>query len=194
MENTDVACIGAITVYGASSNCISSRYTEAARSLGREIARTGRALVCGGGATGVMGAAIEGALEAGGSAIGVIPDFMVKRGWQNPRLTRVIVTDGMHSRKRTMAALASAVVACPGGIGTLDELAEIITWRELGLWTGNIVILNTDGYYDPLFDMLEKAGRENFLRSSGRMQLWSVASSPSEAVDLALRPVNRSES
>ncbi|MDE7125567.1 MAG: LOG family protein, partial [Muribaculaceae bacterium] len=92
----------------------------------------------------------------------------------------------------TMARLASAVVACPGGIGTFEELMEIITWRDLGLWNGNIVILNTDGYYDPLLHMLAKAAEENFMRSAGP-ELWSVAHTPEEAVRLALRPTEESK-
>lgn len=187
MNTPDNGCIGAITVYGASSRSISDRYLQAARALGREIAGAGRPLVCGGGATGVMGAAIDGALAAGGRAIGVIPDFMVERQWHNPALTELIVTEGMHPRKREMATLASAVIACAGGIGTFEELMEMLTWRDLGLWHGNIVILNTDGYYDPLLEMLNKATREHFMRSSGEA-LWYVASTPQQAVEMALRP------
>lgn len=188
MEQKETGCTGGITVYGASSDRIDSCYTDAARTLGRLIAEAGRPLVCGGGRKGIMGAAIEGAIAAGGEAVGVIPQFMVDRSWHNPALSRMIVTDGMHPRKRTMAQLSVAAIACPGGIGTFEELTEIITWRELGLWHGNIVILNTRDYYGPLLEMLDKASRLNFMRSPAGT-LWSVASTPEEAVRLALRPL-----
>ncbi len=187
MKQDEVTCIGGITVYGASSDRIDSIYTDAARALGQEIARAGPPLVCGGGRYGIMGAATEGVLAAGGEAIGVIPGFMVERGWENPALSKMIVTDGMHSRKKTMATLSIAAIACPGGIGTFEELTEIITWRELGLWSGNIVILDTDGYYTPLLEMLGKAASLGFMRS-GHQALWSVAHTPEEAVKMALMP------
>lgn len=183
----DSRCLNAITVYGASSRRISSVYTDAAFALGVEIARAGRPLVCGGGQTGVMGAAIDGALSAGGEAIGVLPQFMVDRGWDHPGLHRMIAMPDMHQRKQTMAALASAVIACPGGVGTFEELMEIITWRKLGLWSGNIVILNIDGYYDPILKMFELAIEQQFMHSDDS-SLWAVAYNPVQAVTLACLP------
>lgn len=180
-------CINAITVYGASSRRINPAYLDAARELGRQIARAGRTLVCGGGQTGVMGAAIDGAIECGGTAVGVLPRFMVERGWEHPALSKMIVAEDMHSRKLTMASLASAAVACPGGVGTFEELMEIITWRKLGLWSGNVVILNTGGYYAPLLDMLDKAIREDFMHPDD-IHLWHVAATPAEALRLATLP------
>ena len=183
-------CLNAITVYGASSQRIATIFTDAAFALGAEIARAGRPLVCGGGRTGVMGAAIDGALSAGGEAIGVLPRFMVDRGWNHPGLTRLIAMPDMHRRKQTMATLASGVIACPGGVGTFEELMEIITWRKLGLWSGNIVILNVDRYYDPIIAMLSSAIRLDFMKEEDS-SLWAIASTPAEAVRLACAPFEK---
>lgn len=171
----------AVCVYGASSEKIAEAYKEAAYRCGAAIARSGHPLVCGGGRQGLMRCAIEGALSEGGTAIGVLPQFMVERSWQHPALTRMIATEGMHERKRTMAELSMGVVACPGGCGTLEELLEIITWRQLNLWSGPIVILNVDGYYDPLVEMLQRTIDQGFRRSD-REALWSVATDAEEAV------------
>ena len=176
----------AICVYGASSSKIDDVYKTAAHSLGTLIGTSGHPLVSGGGRGGLMAEAIEGALEAGGEAIGVLPGFMVERQWQHPHLTRMVVTDSMHSRKHTMASLSQAAIAMPGGVGTLEELMEIITWRQLSLFKGNVVILNTEGYYDPLLQMLAGAAHKGFMRpASGR--LFSVASTPEQALEQALK-------
>lgn len=173
----------AICVYGASNDDIAACYKDAARELGRLVALSGSTLVSGGGRGGLMAAAIEGAVEAGGVAVGVLPGFMVERGWQHPSLSRMITTPDMHSRKRTMADLAGGIVAMPGGVGTLEELMEIITWRQLGLFAGRVVILNTGGYYNPLLEMLDQCTRLGFMRP-GSDSLWHVASTPSEAIKL----------
>lgn len=173
----------AICVYGASNDDIAVCYKDAARELGRLVAESGRILVSGGGRGGLMAAAIEGAVAAGGFTVGVLPGFMVERGWQHPSLSRMITTPDMHSRKRTMADLACGVVAMPGGVGTLEELMEIITWRQLGLFAGKVVILNTEGFYNPLLEMLDQCTRLGFMRHVSE-QLWSVATTPSEAIKL----------
>lgn len=171
-----------ITVYGASSENIDQRYKDAAYRLGQLIAAKGLPVVCGGGRLGLMKAAIEGAVDAGGQAIGVLPSFMVARDWQHPRLTRMIETPDMHTRKATMASLSVGAVACPGGCGTFEELLEMITWRQLGLYSGQVVILNTLGYYNPLIQQLERSIEQGFRRGEdGR--LWRVAATPEEAVE-----------
>lgn len=174
-----------ITVYGASSRRIDCRFIDAARHLGELIGRSGYTLVCGGGHTGVMGAAIDGVLSEGGEAVGILPAFMVERKWQHPGLTRMVSTSTMHERKSRMVEDACSIVACPGGVGTIEELMEIITWRKLGLWDGHIVILNVDGYYDPLLQMLHKGIEYDFMRSDDA-GLWHVAATPEEAVDYIL--------
>lgn len=174
-----------VTIYGASSPKIATGYLEAARQAGELLARAGATLVCGGGRTGIMAAAIEGAVGAGGTAVGVLPEFMVERSWQHQALTRMEVTPDMHTRKELMARMSSAVIAMPGGVGTLEELLEIITWRQLGLYQGNVVILNVDGYFDPLLAMLERSIEQHFMNPD-HASLWMVADTPAVAVGLAL--------
>lgn len=173
-----------ITVYCASSTAVADSYFEAARELGTLIARSGLPLVTGAGNMGLMGAVNDAALAAGGVTVGVIPRFMVERDWHHTGLSRLIVTDGMHSRKETMASLARGVIALPGGIGTFEELMEIITWRQLGLYDGNIVIYNVDGYYDNLLAMLGTAVERGFMKAD-HSRLWSVAADAAEAVAMA---------
>ena len=130
-----------------------------------------------------MAAVEEGALDAGGDAIGIIPRFMVDNGWLHEGLTDTIVTSSMHERKKIMSQMADAIVALPGGTGTFEELFEIITWKMLGLFVKPIVILNTDHYYDPLLQMLDRTAERNFMNPIFR-KLWSVAMTPEEALSL----------
>lgn len=173
-----------ITLYGASSGLIPTAYLEAAFEVGRRIARAGAPLICGGGRSGVMASAIDGALHDGGEAIGVLPDFMEARGWGHERLTEKIITSGMHPRKETMMALSLGIIAMPGGIGTFEELFEAMTWKQLGLYEGNIVILNINGFFDPILSMLEKCIEEHFMNPD-HTGLWAEAKTPEEAVELA---------
>lgn len=175
-----------VVVYGASSREIDERYMEAARQAGRLLARRGVPVISGGGRGGIMQAVTEGALEEGGVAVGVLPDFMMERGWNHPGLTHTLSTGSMHERKATMAALSRAAIAMPGGVGTLDELFEIITWRQLSLYKGTVVICNVEGFYDRLLEHLEYTDSLNFMRAGGPSKLWRVASSAEEAVSMAL--------
>ena len=160
-----------------------SLYFEAATRLGSLIAQKGMTLVTGGGCQGLMCAVEDGALENGGKAIGVIPRFMVDCGWQHTGLTELRITADMHERKKMMADLADAVIALPGGCGTMEELLEIITWKQLGLYLNPIIILNTGGYYTPLIEQLERAVETNFMGEI-HSKIWSVASTPEEALDI----------
>lgn len=175
-----------VCVYCASSSRVDAQYLEAARELGCILAQVGVSVVCGAGRAGLMGALIDGAIENNGEAIGVIPQFMVDNGWHHKGLTRMEVTDSMHTRKQLMARLSCAAIAMPGGCGTLEELLEIITWRQLGLFHGNIVILNINGYYTPLLQMLDNALQQGFMKDE-HARLWTVASTPQEAVEQALQ-------
>lgn len=174
-----------IAVYCASSADIDKTYFATAREIGRGIALLGYDVVCGGGCMGLMAAVIDGALEAGGNAIGVLPRFMMERNWNHQGLSRTIVTESMHERKECMASLSCAAIALPGGVGTLDELFEIITWRQLGLYDGNVVILDDHGFYSPLLNHLQHTDEQHFMRHGSRT-LWKVAETPEEALDLAL--------
>ena len=123
----------------------------------------------------------DGALEKGGKAVGVIPHFMVEQNWHHTGLTELLITEDMHERKQTMARMSDAVIALPGGCGTMEELCEIITWKQLGLYFKPIVILNTNGYYNNLIKQLELAIEEHFM---GKIHgnIWSVANTPEEAL------------
>ena len=172
-----------IVVYGASSADAEKVFVDAAYKLGGLIARSGKRLVSGAGSTGLMAAVEDGALDAGGVSIGIIPQFMVDNGWLHHGLTETIITPNMHERKNRMAQMADAVVALPGGTGTFEELFEIITWKMLGLFVKPIVILNTDNYYDPLLEMLDRTADRHFMNPVFR-KLWAVAKTPEEAIML----------
>lgn len=174
-----------VCVYCASSTQIADKYFRAAEELGRLIARRGLRLVTGAGRLGLMNAVQEAALAAGGHAIGVIPTFMVREGWHHTGLTELIETASMHERKQTMADLSDGVIALPGGCGTMEELLEIITWKQLGLYLNPIIILNIDGFYDALLAQLGKAVEDNFMRAA-HADIWRVATTPEEAVELLL--------
>lgn len=170
-----------IAVYAGSSNKINPLYFEAAKAIGADIARRGLTTVNGGGSMGLMGATIDGAISANGKTIGVLPQFMMDKGWAHPELTECLVVKDMHERKATMARLSRGVIAIPGGIGTFEEITEMMTWRKLGLYHGNVVILNINGFYDPLLEMFRRAEDEGFMRQG----LVSVTDDPLEAVALA---------
>lgn len=172
-----------IAVYCASAPDIDKVYFDFARELGALIAKAGLQVVNGGGRAGLMGATIEGAVAAGGEVTGVLPRFMVEKGWDHKDLTRRIITETMHERKLTIAEMSAGAIALPGGVGTLDELFEIITWRQLGLYDGSVVIVNIDGFYDHLLAHLQGACDRHFMRGRG---LWSVATTPEEALRMAL--------
>lgn len=178
-----------IVIYGASSANINPIYKQQTYTLGGLLARAGYGVVCGGGRSGLMAAAIEGAVDAGGNAIGVLPRFMAERNWQHSKLSKMIVADDMHHRKKTMAQMSIGAIACPGGCGTLEELLEIITWRKLRLWSGHIVILNTLGFYDPLIEMLQRTIEQNFMNRDHH-DLWLVARTAEEAAEMVTRPLD----
>lgn len=171
-----------ICVYCASSNRVDEYYNSVAHKLGALLAREGISLVTGGGSIGLMRCVEDGTLEGGGTAIGVIPEFMVEQGWHHTGLTELRVTKDMHSRKQLMASLSDAVIALPGGCGTMEELCEIITWKQLGLYLNPIVILNINGYYDALIAQLQHAIDEHFMGEI-HAGIWSVATSPEEALE-----------
>lgn len=172
-----------ICVYSASSTKIAPVYFEAAEELGKILAQKHINLINGAGCLGLMCRISNAALAAGGTVTGVIPRFMVEQGWHHKGLTRLIETESMHERKQLMADLSDGVIALPGGCGTLEELLEIITWKQLGLYLKPIVILNTNGFYNPLLEMLQQAISQNFMRKE-HGTIWHVAQTPEEAVNL----------
>ena len=159
-----------VCVYAGSNPGTNPAYADAARGFAAELARRGIGLVYGGGKVGLMGVLADTMLEAGGEAIGVMPQALIDR------------VDSMHERKALMADLADAFVAVPGGIGTLEELIEVYTWSQLGIHDKACGVLNVDGYYDHLAALLDHAVAEGFLRPQHRAVL-SVASEPAELLD-----------
>ena len=174
-----------VCVYCASSTQIDEKYFRAAKELGTLIAQKNLRLITGAGNMGLMRAVEDASLAAGGKVTGVIPTFMIKEGWHHTGLTELIETASMHERKQTMADLADGAIALPGGCGTFEELLEIITWKQLGLYLGPVIILNIDGYYDHLLAQLNRALEDSFMRDI-HAHIWQVATTPQEAVELLL--------
>lgn len=141
----------------------------AARDLGGTIAARGVGVVYGGGHVGLMGTVADAALQAGGAVIGVIPGFMVEKELAHGGLTELIIVRDMHERKMRMHELSDAVIALPGGFGTLDELFELLTWRQLGLHAKPIGLLNVNGFYQPLLDQIARMERDGFLHGPTRV-------------------------
>lgn len=169
--------INSVCVYSASSTKIDEVYFNAARQLGQLLAKRRIRLINGAGSIGLMRSVADAVLENGGEVTGVIPKFMVEQGWHHTGLSKLVEVESMHERKQLMADLSDAVIALPGGCGTLEELLEIITWKQLGLYLNPIVILNTNGFFDPLLDMLTRAIDENFMRRQ-HGEIWHVATTP----------------
>ena len=172
-----------ICVYSASSTKIDPIYFEAAEELEKILAQKHINLINGAGCLGLMCRISDAALAAGGTVTGVIPRFMVEQGWHHKGLTKLVEVDSMHERKQLMADLSDGIIALPGGCGTLEELLEIITWKQLGLYFNPIVILNINNFFDPLLAQLSEAVEQNFMRPQ-HAAIWSVAKTPEEAVNL----------
>jgi uncharacterized protein (TIGR00730 family) len=162
-----------ICVYCASSTQVDAAYFEAAETLGKLLVANNLELVYGGGSVGLMGRIADTVLELGGKVTGVIPAFMCEQEWDHAGVTELIVTQTMHERKEKMAFMSDAAVALPGGCGTFEELLEVITWKQLGIFTKPIVIVNVNGYYDPLIEMLNRAIEQRFMRDLHR-EIWTV--------------------
>ena len=175
--------ITSVCVYSASSTKIDSCYFKAAEGLGKLLADRHIRLINGAGSLGLMCTIIDAVLQNGGEATGVIPHFMIEQDWHHKGMTKLVEVESMHERKQLMAQLSDGIIALPGGCGTLEELLEIITWKQLGLYLNPVVILNTNGFFDPLLAMLQRAMDENFMRQQ-HGAIWHVASTPQEAVEL----------
>lgn len=155
--------IDRVCVYCGSSDVIHAPYIEAARVMGRELAGRGLTLVYGAGATGMMGALADACLAEGGQVVGVIPKMFNTHRLAHKGLSEVHVTEDMHSRKARMAELADVFVALPGGLGTFEELFEILTWAQIGLHSKPIGVLNVNGYFKPMLDLIEGAQSNGFM-------------------------------
>jgi uncharacterized protein (TIGR00730 family) len=152
-----------VCIFTGSRDGTTPRYLAAAREVGEAIARRGWGVVYGGASVGLMGAVADAALAAGGEVQGVIPESMVDRELAHPRLTKLFVTKTMHARKTQMHALADAFLALPGGVGTLDEAFEAITWQQLALHAKPIGFLDVDGFWQPLMRWFDRAMADGFV-------------------------------
>lgn len=177
----DMRKVKTIAVYCASSNKVRASFLSAAERLGELIAAEGQRLVYGDGGIGLMAAVARGALKAGGEVVGVIPQFMIDQGWNNPESTKTIVTQTMHERKAKIVEISDAMVALPGGIGTFEELLECLTWKQLGLHHNPVVILNTEGYYDKLLECIDLMVDEQMMRPIHK-EMFVVVSEPEEVL------------
>ena len=153
---------------------------RAAREIGRRCAEHGWTLVNGAGSEGLMGATSDGCQEAGGKVRGIIPRFMVIRGWMRQGLDEEVIAKDMAERKQLMRDNADAVLVLPGGLGTMEEMFETITQKQLGMFSKPIIIFNQDGYYDRLVTWLTHCQEEHFLRYEGDKTLWTVANTIEE--------------
>ncbi len=165
-----------ICVYCASSSDIDKIYFDSAEKLGELFSSNNIKCICGAGNSGLMGKLTDSMLNNGGKVIGVIPKFMVDGAMHHTKLNDLIITETMHERKAKMAELADAFIALPGGCGTMEELMEIITWKQLNLFNKPIIIYNINNYYDHLIKMLDHAISQTFM-SKENASLWEVANS-----------------
>jgi len=172
-----------IAVYAASSELVPQKYFEATKAIGKALAKANIKVVYGGGGSGLMGALADSVLENGGKIKGIIPDFMIEVEWQHQSLTELEVVKSMSVRKMKFLEETDAVMALPGGTGTLEELLEVITLKRLGIFKGQILMLNVDGFYNPLLDMLNKCIQEAFMHSDHH-KIWQVINEPLELISV----------
>jgi len=170
-----------ICVYCGSSTQVNPDYFDTAHRLGKIFAENNIETIYGGGSSGLMGTLADSVLASGGKITGIIPQFMCEENWQHNEVNNLIVTETMHERKEKMAFMADAAVALPGGCGTMEELLEVITWKQLGIFNKPIIIVNTNNYFDPLITMLEKAVNENFMRDIHK-DIWIVAQNATDVL------------
>jgi uncharacterized protein (TIGR00730 family) len=177
-----------VCVYCGSSGRVAQSYRDAATRVGSLLARAGMELVYGGGRIGLMGLVADAVLSGGGRATGIIPGFLHGRELGHPGLSELIVVESMHERKQRMFELADAFVILPGGLGTLDEAFECITWRQLRLHDRPIVLLDIDGYWQPLMRLVDQVVESGFASEAAR-QLFKRARTPEEMMEaLAAAP------
>ena len=171
-----------VCVYCASSTQINPEYLMAASSIGEILAGNNISVIYGGGSVGSMGALADAVIKNNGELIGVIPKFMMELEWGNPSVTEMKIVDSMAQRKQLFIENVDAVIALPGGTGTLEELAEVISLKKLGLFTKPIIIVNTRGFYDSLLQFIEQMVADNFIRAEHK-DLYTVISDPENIIN-----------
>ena len=172
-----------VAVYCGSRLGNNDIYEQAARELGSELAKNGLGLVYGGASIGLMGAVADGVVDGGAQAVGVIPTFMLKHEIAHEGLTRLHLTDTMHTRKTVMAEYADAFITLPGGLGTLEEIMEIATWRQLYQHEKPMIILNINGFYDSLIEHLKFTADQGFMKQEDLERLV-VCNTIADAIEL----------
>jgi uncharacterized protein (TIGR00730 family) len=172
-----------VCIFASSSSRINSEYSDAASELGVLLSRASIEVVYGGGGIGLMGKIADTIIENKGMITGVIPSFMKDQGWDHSNVNEMIITSDMGERKKQMFSMAEAIVALPGGVGTLEELTEAITLKQLGLFMGPIIILNTLNFYKSLIDFFDHMVSEYFLRNEHKT-IWEIAETPDEVMTL----------
>src|SRR5215470_14638368 len=165
MNKIEMSRIKTVCVYCGSGPGTNPRFIESARALGKVFAENGIRLVYGGGSLGMMGAVATSVLDHGGTVTGIIPDFLTARENALTRVQEMIVTPDMHERKRLMFERSDAFVALPGGVGTLEELVEQLTWKQLGRHEKPVLLANIDGFWEPLFALIAHMRATQFIRS-----------------------------
>lgn len=170
-----------VCVYCASSNQIDAEFLQAAYDLGKILAESNYAVVYGGGSVGSMGKLAAGAMDHGGTVIGIIPEFMMELELGNENITELVIVKDMQERRRKLIEGTDAVVALPGATGTMEELFEALTWKRLGFYMNPIVLVNTRHFYDPLVEFLENCIKEKFMDERHR-ELYSVVDTASEVI------------
>ena len=175
--------IRSVCVLCGSHDGADAAYRDSALRLGRLIVENGMRLLYGGGSVGLMGAVATGVMAAGGEVIGVIPEFLIRAEVGNTHVSELIVTESMHDRKRRMFEMSDAFLVLPGGLGTLDETFEILTWKQLRLHSSPIIVIDVAGYWAPLSAMLDATVRAGFADPSV-LDLVQVVASPEDAMSL----------
>jgi uncharacterized protein (TIGR00730 family) len=181
MANLNTLPIKRVCVYCASSNQIDKVYFDAAETLAVELVKHGVTVVYGGGANGLMGRLATTALAIGGHVVGIMPHFMREVEWAHKQVTEFHFVGDMHERKKKFLENVDALVALPGGVGTLEELLEAITLKKLGLFTKPIIVVNTNNYYEPLLRMLDRTVEEGFMGERHRA-MWSVVTDAKDVI------------
>jgi len=188
-KEPEMTSVTSVCVFCGSRVGNDSRYEDAARALGREIGERGMRLIFGAGSIGLMGVVADAAAEAGGEVVGIIPEFLRRLEVGRTESDQFIVTDSMHSRKQRMFEMSDAFISLPGGLGTLDETFEILTWRQLKLHDKPVVIWDVAGYWAPLANLIEATIEGGFSAPENR-RLFDVATSLDEVFSfLAAAPV-----
>lgn len=186
-----MSSIRSVCVYCGSSDFVADSYKEAARRTGELLGAGGFDIVYGGGRVGLMGIVADAGLKAGAKVVGIIPEHIKRYEVDHTGLSELIVVDSMHTRKRMMVEQSDAFLILPGGIGTLDEMFEIITWRQLRLHGKPVVIVNTQGFWNPLVALMEHMTETGFMRKpnlpGAEDRLYHVVDNVEEAVDLLAR-------